>query len=91
MRFFNTGGPVSSDKHYSLPPLQRWDLEEILSLIEQEKYFLLHASIYACVTERSPWASNSRSGATANRTRWRRVWSNWTAIWPGWGWTVAGW
>lgn len=43
MRFFNTEGPVKKDKHYCLPPLQRWDLEEILSLIEQEKYFLLHA------------------------------------------------
>jgi len=43
MRFFNTEGPVNSDKHYCLPPLQRWDLEEILNLIEQEKYFLLHA------------------------------------------------
>ena len=41
MRFFNTEGPVNSDKHYCLPPLQRWDLEEILNLIEQEKYFLL--------------------------------------------------
>jgi hypothetical protein len=43
MRFFNTEGPVRSNKHYCLPPLERWDLEEILSLIEQEKYFLLHA------------------------------------------------
>ena len=43
MRFFNTEGPVNGDKHYCLPPLQRWDLEEILSLIEREKYFLLHA------------------------------------------------
>ncbi|MDS4021122.1 MAG: ATP-binding protein, partial [Candidatus Competibacter sp.] len=43
MRFFNTEGPVKSDKHYSLPPLQRWDLEDVLSLIEREKYFLLHA------------------------------------------------
>ena len=43
MRFFNTEGPVKKDKHYCLPPLQRWDLEEILSLIDREKYFLLHA------------------------------------------------
>ena len=43
MRFFNTEGPVRSDKHYCLPPLQRWDLEEILTLIDQKKYFLLHA------------------------------------------------
>jgi len=43
MRFFNTEGPVRGEKHYCLPPLQRWDLEEILGLIEREKYFLLHA------------------------------------------------
>ncbi|MFZ1829269.1 MAG: AAA family ATPase [Candidatus Competibacteraceae bacterium] len=43
MRFFTTEGPVKADMHYCLPPLQRWDLEEILSLIDQQKYFLLHA------------------------------------------------
>ncbi|HPB74235.1 MAG TPA: ATP-binding protein [Chromatiaceae bacterium] len=43
MRFFNTEGPVRADLHYRLPPLQRWDLDEILRLIAQQKYFLLHA------------------------------------------------
>ena len=43
MRFFNTEGPNRSDRHYSLSPLQRWDLAEVLALIDQEKYFLLHA------------------------------------------------
>ncbi|MDS4020624.1 MAG: AAA-like domain-containing protein [Candidatus Competibacter sp.] len=43
MRFFNTEGPVVPEDHYSLPPLQRWNLDEILILIEQKKYFLLHA------------------------------------------------
>ncbi|WP_213460975.1 ATP-binding protein [Thiocapsa sp.] len=43
MRFFNTEGPVRSEDHYRLPPLQRWDLDEILMLIAQKKYFLLHA------------------------------------------------
>ncbi len=43
MRFFNTAGPVNCDKHYCLPPLQRFDLDEIQSLIDQEKYFILHA------------------------------------------------
>jgi hypothetical protein len=43
MRFFNTEGPVRADLHYRLPPLQRWDLDEILRLIDQQKYFLLHA------------------------------------------------
>jgi hypothetical protein len=43
MRFFTTEGPVRPDDHYSLPPLTRWDHDEILSLIDQKKYFLLHA------------------------------------------------
>ncbi|MBK1646930.1 hypothetical protein CKO25_20365, partial [Thiocapsa imhoffii] len=43
MRFFNTEGPVRADDHYTLPPLSRWDLDEILALIDQKKYFLLHA------------------------------------------------
>ncbi|MBL8253525.1 MAG: AAA-like domain-containing protein [Candidatus Competibacter sp.] len=43
MRFFNTEGPVVPEDHYGLPPLQRWDLAEILTLIDQKKYFLLHA------------------------------------------------
>ena len=43
MRYFNTAGPVRCDEHYCLPPLERFDLEEILLLIEQKKYFVLHA------------------------------------------------
>ena len=43
MRFFNTEGPVRADRHYCLPPLARWDLDEVLGLIEQEKYFVLQA------------------------------------------------
>lgn len=43
MRFFNTAGPVNCSKHYCLPPLSRFNLPQILSLIEQEKYFVLHA------------------------------------------------
>ena len=43
MRFFNTAGPVRCNKHYCLPPLERFDLGEMLALIEQEKYFVLHA------------------------------------------------
>ena len=43
MRFFNTAGPVNSEKHYCLPPLSRFDLPEVLTLISQEKYFVLHA------------------------------------------------
>ena len=43
MRFFNTEGPNVPQDHYSLPPLERWDLADILMLIDQKKYFLLHA------------------------------------------------
>ncbi|NJN48454.1 MAG: AAA family ATPase, partial [Candidatus Competibacteraceae bacterium] len=43
MRFFNTAGPVKPGLHYCLPPLERIKLGEILPLIEQEKYFVLHA------------------------------------------------
>jgi Cdc6-like AAA superfamily ATPase len=43
MRFFNTEGPVRSADHYCLPPLSRWDLDEVLALIDRKKYFLLHA------------------------------------------------
>ncbi|WPL18385.1 putative ATPase (AAA+ superfamily) [Thiorhodovibrio winogradskyi] len=43
MRFFNTEGPVHCTQHYCLPPLTRWDLDEILGLIGRQKYFLLHA------------------------------------------------
>jgi len=43
MRFFNTAGPVRGEEHYCLPPLGRFDLEEVLSLIGQKKYFVLHA------------------------------------------------
>ena len=42
-RFFNTAGPVKAQDHYCLPPLHRFDLDDILRLIEQKKYFVLHA------------------------------------------------
>jgi len=43
MKFFNTAGPVNQSNHYKLDPLTRFDLEEILELINQQKYFILHA------------------------------------------------
>src|SRR5665647_255023 len=42
-RFFNTAGPVNMTKHYCLPSLARLDLNELVSLIDQEKYFVLYA------------------------------------------------
>jgi hypothetical protein len=43
MRFFNTAGPVNPKDHYCLPPLARLNLDELLGLIQQKKYFVLHA------------------------------------------------
>jgi len=43
MRFFNTEGPIQTDIHYFLPPLERMKKAELLSLIAARKYFVLHA------------------------------------------------
>ena len=43
MRFFNTAGPIKPEIHYCVPMLDRLDLGYILPLIEQQKYFVLHA------------------------------------------------
>ncbi len=43
MRFFNTTGPVVAADHYCIPPLERVDLDDILRLIRQKRYFILHA------------------------------------------------
>ena len=43
MRQFNNAGPTVPTKHYSLDPLKRIDLEEILGHIKEERYFVLHA------------------------------------------------
>ena len=42
-RFFSTAGPIKREKHYYIEPLERVNLEEILALIRDEKYFVLHA------------------------------------------------
>jgi hypothetical protein len=41
--FFNTAGPGKVDKHYLVDPLRRIDSDEILKLIQQKRYFVLHA------------------------------------------------
>jgi hypothetical protein len=39
-KFFNTAGPVDKEIHYKIDPLKRINLEEILILIDQRKYFV---------------------------------------------------
>ncbi len=43
MRFFNTAGPIKPEINYYIPPLGRIDLDEVLLLIEQQRYFVMHA------------------------------------------------
>ena len=43
MRSFNTTGPVNSTDHYCIPPLERLDLDDVLTLVRTKKYFVLHA------------------------------------------------
>jgi len=42
-KYFNTAGPNKPDIQYTLDPLKRIDLTEVLTLIDQRKYFVLHA------------------------------------------------
>ncbi len=43
MRKFNREGPVDAERHYCIPPLSRVALDEILELIADRRYFVLHA------------------------------------------------
>jgi hypothetical protein len=43
MRFFNTAGPVNPKDHYCLSPFERLNRDELTLLIQQKKYFILHA------------------------------------------------
>ncbi|QEP41888.1 ATP-binding protein [Ectothiorhodospiraceae bacterium BW-2] len=42
-KFFNTAGPQIATDHYTLDPMQRVHWAEIHHLIDQKRYFLLHA------------------------------------------------
>ena len=43
VRTFNTEGPVVAADHYHIPPLERIDLDEMLGLVRDKTYFVLHA------------------------------------------------
>ncbi|MBF0259497.1 MAG: ATP-binding protein, partial [Desulfamplus sp.] len=43
MRFFNTAGPTNAKDHYCIDPLSRINIDDIMMLIGQKKYFILHA------------------------------------------------
>ncbi len=41
MKFFNTDGRIDPKRHYFIP--HRFNEQQLNSLIEQQKYFILHA------------------------------------------------
>jgi hypothetical protein len=43
MKFFNTAGPIKPEIHYNIPLVERINSDEIIHLIDQQKYFVLHA------------------------------------------------
>ncbi len=43
MRFFNTEGPIRPEDHYHIPPLDRVNLDDLLGLVRDKRYFVLHA------------------------------------------------
>ena len=43
MRSFSIAGPVVPEDHYHVPPLDRLDRDEVLTLIQLKRYFVLHA------------------------------------------------
>ena len=43
VRKFNLEGPVVAERHYCIPPLSRVNLEQILELIADMRYFVLRA------------------------------------------------
>ena len=42
-RFFNTAGPQKPEICYTIDPLSRFELDEVLTMIRQQRYFVLHA------------------------------------------------
>jgi hypothetical protein len=42
-KYFNTAGPIKPHLHYFVDSQKRWNFAEIMRLIQQEKYFILHA------------------------------------------------
>ena len=43
MRKFATADLIDPEEHYCIPPLERWNLERVLTLIRDRNYFALHA------------------------------------------------
>ncbi len=43
MRYFNKEGPIVRSRHYCIEPLSRLDVDDVLGMIADQRYFVLHA------------------------------------------------
>ncbi|HRI71764.1 MAG TPA: ATP-binding protein, partial [Polyangium sp.] len=57
---FNTAGPCIPGKHYMLPPERR--LADVLELIDEHKYFTLHAGRQTGKTTSAQWLVEHLNG-----------------------------
>jgi hypothetical protein len=67
-RSFNTAGPCIPGEHYMLPPERR--LDRVLQLIEERKYFTLHAGRQTGKTTSLMWLEQHLNASG----RWRALW-----------------
>jgi hypothetical protein len=67
-RSFNIAGPCIPGEHYMLPP--EWRLGRVQRLIEQRKYFTLHAGRQTGKTTSLMWFERHLNASG----RWRAVW-----------------
>ena len=69
-RRFKTEGPVVARDHYGIPPLEHVNLAEILELVRDKRYFVLHAPRQTGKTY-IPFALwDLLNGGSAGRYRW---------------------
>ena len=65
---FNTAGPCIPGEHYMLPPERR--LGRVLTLIEQRKYFTLHAGRQTGKTTSLMWLEDHLNAGGGRRALW---------------------
>jgi len=67
-RLFNISGPCNPREHYMLPPERR--LGRVMKLIEQRKYFTLHAGRQTGKTTCMKWLVEHLNEARNYRALW---------------------
>ena len=65
---FNTAGPCLPDEHYMLPPERR--LGEVMELIDERKFFTLHAGRQTGKTTSLMWLQEHLSASGKQRALW---------------------